>query len=64
LSCQVPNPMAGILAPVLSVWVEPLCAILICCGRTCLVICESRSVEVVRKEREADEANMLALCVL
>lgn len=56
--------MAGILAPVLSVWVVPLCAILTCCGRTCLVICESRSVEVVRKERDADEANMLTLCVL
>jgi hypothetical protein len=64
LSCHVPNPTAGIFAPVLSVKVVPLCAILTCCGLSCRVICDSLFVDVVRKEREADDASILTLFVL
>lgn len=56
--------MAGISAPVLSLTVVALCAILVCemwgnWGCNCRATCESRAVEDVRKDLDVDAANIV-----
>jgi len=57
LSCHVPKPMAGMLAPVLSLAVVIEAILRICCLGMCEEIWETREVAVA--ENRAVRANIL-----